>query len=369
MARGGRWRAARRGREAGLAAKLNVITGATGLLGSHIAEQLAARGERVRALVRPSSDTTFLRGLGAELVPGDLTDPASLPAAVAGADVVYHCAARVGEWGPWAAYQAQILDATRNLLDACRAAGVGRVLHVSSITVYGHPRLHEDRRITEDEPLGQHLWRWGDYYCRAKIGAEELCRQYPGPLTIIRPSWIHGPRDRTTLPRVFAALESGRVALIGRGDNLLNIVYAADVADGAIRAANHPGAVGRAYNLSSEGEITQRQLVDWLTDALGRPRVRMRWPYRVAFWGGFAAELIGRAIRLRRPPHFTRYAVTLVGRPTRFSIERARTELGWAPRVPAAEGLRRSLDWYYGRNAAPGRAPVPPLHAGETGRG
>jgi nucleoside-diphosphate-sugar epimerase len=351
-----------------LAAKLNVITGATGLLGSHIAEQLAARGERVRALVRPASDTAFLRRLGAELAPGDLTDPATLPAAVAGADVVYHCAARVGEWGPWAAYQSQILDATRNLLDACRAAGVGRVLHVSSITVYGHPRLHEERPITEDEPLGQHLWRWGDYYCRAKIGAEGLCRQYPGALTIIRPSWIYGPRDRTTFPRVLKALESGRAALVGRGDNLLNIVYAADVADGAVRAAESPGAVGRAYNLSSEGEITQRQLLDWLTDALGRPRVRMRFPYRFAFWGGFLAELIGRAIRLRRPPHFTRYVVTLVGRPTRFSIERARKELGWAPRVSAAEGVRRTLEWYYGRADAARPAVAAPSSPGEAGR-
>src|SRR5215471_16955099 len=82
-----------------VAAKLNVITGATGLLGSHLAEQLVARGERVRALVRPTSDTSFLRPLGVELAVGDLNDPNSLRPAVADADVVYHCAARVGDWG------------------------------------------------------------------------------------------------------------------------------------------------------------------------------------------------------------------------------------------------------------------------------
>src|SRR5438445_10564754 len=82
-------------------AKLNVLTGATGLLGSHIAEQLVERGERVRALVRSTSDTSFLRALGVELVEGDLGQPDTLPRAVAGADVVYHCAARVGDWGAW----------------------------------------------------------------------------------------------------------------------------------------------------------------------------------------------------------------------------------------------------------------------------
>jgi nucleoside-diphosphate-sugar epimerase len=332
-----------------LAAKLNVITGATGLLGSHLVEQLVGRGERVRALVRAGSNTEFLRKLGVEFATGDLGDPASLPNVVAGADVVYHCAARVGDWGPWPAFQAGIIDATRHLLDACQAVGVGRVVHVSSIIVYGHPREREDR-FTEDEPLGQNLWLWGDYYCRAKIAAEEICLGYPGALTIVRPSWIYGPRDRTSLPRVFKALEAGRAAMVGRGDNRLNIIYAADVADGAIRAANNPAAVGRAYNLASEGELTQREFLNLLTNALGRRRVRMRFPYRLAFAGGFLGEMVGKAIRMKRPPHFTRYVVALIGRSTRFSTERARKELGWSPQVPAAEGLRRSLEWYRGLN-------------------
>jgi len=330
-----------------LAPKVNLITGATGLLGSHLAEQLVTRGERVRALVRPASDVSFLRTIGVDFVPGDLNDPLSLKKAVTDADVVYHCAARVGDWGPWEAFQSGVIDATRNLLEACRSAQVGRVLHVSSIIVYGHPNEREDR-FTEEEPLGQNLWLWGDYYCRAKIAAEELCRAYPGPLTIVRPSWIYGPRDRTSLPRVIKALEAHRAAIVGRGDNRLNIVYAADVADGAIRAANSPEAVGRAYNLSSEGELTQREFLTLLTNALGRGPVRLRFPYRLAFAGGFFAELVARAIRLKRPPHFTRYVVALIGRSTRFSIDRARQELGWEPRVSAAVGLQNTLEWYRG---------------------
>jgi nucleoside-diphosphate-sugar epimerase len=334
--------------------RLNVITGATGLLGSHIAERLRERGERVRALVRPTSDTTFLQELGVELAYGDLTEPSGLPRALAGADMVYHCAARVGDWGPWRVFQREIIDATANLLAACRTAGVGRVLHVSSIIVYGHPRLR-DACFTEDEPLGQNLWLW-DYYCRAKVRAEELCRQYPGDLTIVRPSWIYGPRDRTTLPRLLKALDAGRVAIIGSGENLLNVVYAGDVAEGAIRAANHPRAKGEAYNLSSEGEITQQDFVDLLVNELGRPRIRGHISYPLAYWGGFLSEVIGRSIRLRRPPHLTRYAVGLIGRSTRFSIAKAREQLGWQPRVGIHEGVRCTLDWY--RKANGGRQPL-----------
>jgi nucleoside-diphosphate-sugar epimerase len=327
-----------------LTERLNVVTGATGLLGSHIVERLHQRGERIRALVRPTSDTSFLRQLGVELAVGDLNEPDSLHRALAGADVVYHCAARVGDWGPWRVFQREVIDATTNLLDACRSAGIGRVLHVSSIIVYGHPRIR-DERFTEDEPLGQNPWLW-DYYCRAKVRAEELCRQYPGDLTIVRPSWIYGPRDRTTLPRVLKALDAGRVAIIGGGDNLLNVVYAGDVAEGAILAANNPQAKGQAYNLSSEGEIKQRDFLDLLADELGRPRLQKHVSYPLAYWGGFLSEVIGRLIRMRRPPHLTRYAVALIGRSTRFSIAKAREQLGWQPRVGIREGLRLTLDWY-----------------------
>src|SRR5262249_36839322 len=157
-----------------------------------------------------------------------LHDPASLRAAAAGADVVYHCAARVGDWGPWALYERQVVAATRNVLDACRAAGAGRVLYVSSVTVYGHPR-DTGALLPEAAPLGQRLcWSW-DHYCRSKIAAEALARAYGPDLTVVRPSWIYGPRDRNSLPRLMAAFRAGRVTLIGGGDNLLNIVYAADV--------------------------------------------------------------------------------------------------------------------------------------------
>jgi nucleoside-diphosphate-sugar epimerase len=330
---------------------LNVVTGATGLLGSHVVEQLVARGERVRAVVRSTSDTTFLDRLGVEHVEGDLGDVESLKRAVDGAGIVYHCAARVGDWGAWRLFQEQIIDATGRLLNACQSVGVGRVLHVSSIIVYGHPKVREDL-FTEDEPFGQNPWPW-DYYCRAKIEAEALCRSYPGPLTIVRPSWIYGPRDRNTLPRVFKALAARRVVIIGRGDNLLNIIYAADVADGVIRAATHPGAIGRAYNMASEGEVTQRWFIDHLCDTLGLPHIRRRVPFWLAFYGGLLAEAVGKIIRLRRPPHFTRYAVSLIGRSTRYSSARARQELGWTPKVGVVEGLRRTLEWYAGSVGRP----------------
>jgi nucleoside-diphosphate-sugar epimerase len=318
------------------------VTGATGLIGSHLAEQLAARGERVRALVRPTSDTSFLERLGVEFVRGGLDDRAALQRLVNGANVVYHCAARVGDWGVWRLYQEEVLDATRNILDACRAASVGRVVYFSSITVYGTPRT--PGLIAEDEPRGQRM-RWRDHYCRSKIMAEDLAWAYGPDATIVRPGWSYGPRDRNSLPRIIKALQAGRVWLIGDGQNLLNLLYAADVAEGAILAAEHACARGQAYNLCGEGELTQESFLDAITDALGMPHVRRHLPFKLAYALGFLSELIGKAIFLKRPPHLTRYGAALVGRPTRFTTAKARTQLGWRPRVSAREGIRLTLDW------------------------
>jgi nucleoside-diphosphate-sugar epimerase len=337
--------------------KLNVVTGATGLIGSHLVEQLVARGERVRALVRTTSDTTFLNRLGVELVRGDLGNERGLSRFFEGAAVVFHCAARVGDWGAWRLYQAEVVDATRNLLSACRSASVGRVVYFSSITVYGNPRT--PGLIAENEPLGQRL-RFRDYYCRSKIMAENLAWEYGPDATIVRPGWSYGPRDRNTLPRIIKALQAGRVWLIGDGQNLLNLLYAADVAEGAILAAEHLEARGQAYNLCSEGELTQEGFLDAITDALGMPHVRRRLPYKLAYALGSISEVIGKAIFLKRPPHLTRYGAALVGRSTRFTTAKARTQLGWRPRVAAREGIRLTLDWLRSEPGSPLYQPAAP---------
>jgi nucleoside-diphosphate-sugar epimerase len=323
---------------------LNLITGATGQLGSHIAEQLVERGERVRALVRPASDTTFLHRLGVEQIVGDVHEAASLQRAFEGAEIVYHCAARVSDWGSWSQFERETVTATRNVLHACRGARVGRLLHVSSISVYGRPR--SGAPITEDTPLGRRLM-WWDWYARAKILAENLVQQSDTPWTIVRPSWMYGPRDRISMPRVVPVLRSGKAPIIGSGDNLLNIIYVGDVAAGAILAANQPRALREAYNLSSRGEVSQRKLVDTLCDALGIPRVTKRVPFFLAWQMAFWSELFAKLLGKKKPPRITRRAIYLIGRPPLFSIAKAHEHLGWEPRVPIEVGVQRTLEWLF----------------------
>jgi len=334
-------------------AKLHLITGASGLLGSHIAQQLRDDGQHVRAFVRPTSNTQRLRDLDVELYEGQLDDVPSIRRAANQADTVYHCAGYVRDWGSWNEFHAGNVLTARNLVEACLAAGRPRILHVSSISVYGN-RIPSQGLVTEDMPIGQSHWLW-DGYGRTKVLAEEEIRKYPDHV-IVRPSWVYGPRDRNSLPRVIKAIRSGRVRIVGSGDNLLNMVSADDVARGAVLAANCDAAQGNAYHLCSLGELTQRELVNFLCDQLQLPYVKRTVTVRRAWQAAFMVELLYRLAKRRQPPPITRRAIYMLGRTTRFSIEAAARDFGWQPLIPLCEGLAATVDWYLRREQQAGKA-------------
>lgn len=338
---------------------MNLVTGATGLLGSHFVEQLRNRAMPVRVLVRPGSDRSWLATQGVEFVQGDVTDPASLDLACRGVDVVYHSAARVGDWGPWDEFQRITIDGTRNIIRAAAAAGVRRFVHVSSISCYGyHTR---DGTIDESFDLGYKLYKWA-YYSRSKIEAERIVwdahKNGKIEVTVIRPAWIYGPRDRTSIARLVNMVRAGKAKILGRGDNRLNIVYAGNIAEAAIAAAARPDCNGQAFNCSNDGTITQREYFDLVARTLNVPPVKRHVPYRVAYVAGFLLECLGHLFNWEKPPFITRYAVWLMGRRSFFSAEKARRLLGWKPTVTYDVGIPMTVRWYLeqSRHAAAPRA-------------
>jgi len=326
---------------------MNLVTGATGLLGSHIVEKLVQAGQPVRALVRAGSDTRYLDQWNVEKVRGDVTDPASLAEAMKGVECVYHAAAKVGDWGPWDQFVAISIEGTRNMLDAARDAKVKRFLHVSSISAYGHP---DGKGLVLDEtaPLGVGLYKWS-YYSRAKAQAEQIAWQYykrgDVPLTVVKPSWLYGRRDRASMRRLITAIRAGKGKLVGDGSNRLNLAHAQNVAEGCILAANSPHALGEAYNMASDGDITQSQYLNKIAECIGAKPVTKKVPYKVARTAAFVMELFGHAIRTSKPPLVTRYAVWLMGRQCFFSSEKARKQLGWTPTISYEEGIPRAVEW------------------------
>lgn len=279
----------------------------------------------------------------------DLSDRAALTDALAGANALYHAAAKVDDSGPWAMFQREIVDTTRRVMQSAADAGVRSVVHISSLAAYGHPDFRANL-IAENAPLAQRLRLW-DYYAAAKAQSEQAAREAAPSVAILRPGLAYGERERSVFSRIVRTMRAGRAALLGSGENLMNIVYAGDIAEAAVAAAQRDAAQGQAYNLASAGEITQRELYDLLAAELDLPQVARSVPLPIARAGAFGLEALSRLLHGPRPI-ITRHGVSLICRPCRYSTEKARRELDWQPTMPAAEGVRRMAAWIRERETA-----------------
>ena len=249
----------------------NLVTGGSGFLGSHLVEALLARGEKVRALVRPTSKTVHLASLGVELAYGDLSDVQSLRTATRDVERVYHCAALAADWGTREAFHAANVTGVRNLVEMSLEAGVNKFVHVSTTDVYGHPDYPAD----ETAPYRLRGWHYGD----TKIEGEQLVwayhRQHGLPVTVVRPVNIYGPRSTTFVLEIVELLKSGSMVHIGSGRKPAGLAYVTNVVDVMLRAADSESSVGQAYNTSDGSDVTWRQYVDRLAEIVGvsSPRI------------------------------------------------------------------------------------------------
>ena len=321
-----------------------LVTGATGFTGGHLAQYLAGRGDKVRALVRPKSRQRFedspLPSNGVSASDGDLIDAASLRSAVQGIEVVYHIAATYREAGqPDSAYRAINVEGTKNLLEAARAAGVRRVVHCSTGGVHGHI-AHPP--ANEDAPFNP-----GDVYQETKLAAEKLAREFGASsgldVVVARPIGIYGPGD-TRFLRMFRGLARGRFPMIGNGQAFYHLTYIDDLIEGFRLCGTVPAATGRTYILAGPRYTTLEQLVQLVARELKvtPPRVHLPvWPFWTA---GLLCEMI--CVPLRIEPPIYRRRVDFYTKSRAFDTTRAKTELGYAPKVDLEDGIQRTADWY-----------------------
>ena len=323
------------------------LTGGTGLVGSHVAELWAERGWTVRALVRPDSDTRHLEELGCELVVGDLTRPDTFRGAADGCSVAVHSAAVLGSDWPWETHRAVNVAGTQHVVAECLRARVRRLVHLSSVAVYGHPADHTRLPIDESSPTDVAVPKSARYE-RSKRRSEQVVRRSAGSeleWTILRPEMVMGERDRELTPRVVRHVRRPVVLRVGDGANGLPVVYAGNVALAAWKAANSPEASRRAYNVTDDGTITQRELLETarrITDSGGPvvpvPEPVLRTGVRAM---GSMSEMLPRELAdVARGRHFWFFA-----NDDPFDGSRIRRELGWTPATEVGEGWERSLEW------------------------
>lgn len=331
--------------------KRALVTGATGLVGSHVAERLLADGWEVRGLVRtPSShDALDLQAIGLEPVRGDVLDRESFIRAAKGVDVVFHTAAVITQSGPWEVYRRVNLDGTENAIAAAESSGA-RLLQLSSVAVYGpNARFRADGRKTdEDSPLAP--LPDGAHYARSKRESEQMVMDAHAAghvwASAVRPDVIYGRRDRQFVPRIAKILRRGFAPLIGGGRSILPIVHAANVADGAVRAALSNAAGGRAYNLANDFDVSVRRFFELGAHGLGK-RVRfVPVPLGLArgAFNGFKGVM--NAITGGRLNVVANASISFITEDNPFTSERARRELGWSPNVRHEQGVPEAFHWW-----------------------
>ena len=318
-----------------------LVTGGNGFLGSAVVRQLVARGERVRSLQR--SDAPELRALGVEVVRTDLADARGVLDAADGCEAVMHIGAKAGVWGPYVEYYQANVVGTRNVIEACRAHGIRRLVHTSTPSV-----IHaggDVEGVDESAPLATHF---ESAYPATKAQAESLVLAANGKTlaTIaLRPHLIWGPNDPQLTARILARGRAGRLRLVGGGVKKIDSVYIDNAASAHLLALDRlaPGApcAGRAYFISNDQPIRQSDLVNGILEAGGmRPCEKSISP-GAAYVVGAMFELAWRVMQRADEPMMTRFLARQLGTAHWYDISAAKRDLGYVPAVSIAEGLAR----------------------------
>ncbi len=321
-----------------------LVTGATGFTGGHLATTLARRGNDVRALVRSRSLTRFAASeaaaAGVAAAPGDLADADAVREAASGVEVVYHIAATYREAGqPDAAYRAVNVDGTRHVLEAALVTGAHRVVHCSTGGVHGHV---EHPPANEDAPFSP-----GDIYQDTKLEAEQLAREFGRTrgldVVVARPIGIYGPGDMR-FHKMFRGIARGRFPMLGSGEVFYHLTYIDDLVEGFRLCGEVPAAAGRTYLLAGPAYTTLNELAATMARELGVAPPRWRLPVWPFWTAGLLCEMV--CVPLRVEPPLYRRRVDFYTKSRAFDTSRARQELGYAPRVELADGIRRTIAWY-----------------------
>ncbi len=323
-----------------------LITGGTGFLGRRTAEKLRAAGVAVTVVGRNATmGEALVASLGCHFIRADLADARAVRLAVDGHDAVLHCAAKSSPWGPYREFHRANVLGTQHVIAACEAVGVGRLVHVSTPSVYFDFR--DRTNIRETDPLPRHP---ANHYVKTKLAAEKLVSESVTrgvPAVILRPRGIFGPGDTTLVPRLIRANARGMLPLCDGGENLIDITYVDNVADALIAAIHAaPRTIGRVYNITNGEPRTLREILALVFAKLGVPFAPRHTSFRKMFAIAGAMEWFAKTIFLGREPVLTRYTVGVLAKSQTLDISRARADLGYSPAIGIDEGISRFVAWW-----------------------
>lgn len=314
---------------------MDLVTGASGFIGRHLAIRLLKEGRKVRVLCRPGSVKKLAPEIQAqaEVAPGDLTDRASIERATKGITRVFHCAGHVSDWGTEKEFFATNVQGTQWLLE--NSANVSRFVHLSSIAVFGVP---SPAYFDDQSPYGTGT----DLYSRTKIEGEKIAfrfqRERGIPVTVLRPAVVYGIFG-TWFEEPYKMAQKNKLFLLGGGKGTCHPCYIENLIDAMLLVAEKPEAIGQAYIIGDNEPITFERYFSFVAELAGKPPIKRSIPLLAARAMATSFEAIAKLTQSRIRPLLTHTAIDMVCTTSRMSLDKIQHELKYKPRY----GVRAAL--------------------------
>jgi len=321
-----------------------LVTGASGFLGKFLVKALLRRKASVSVLYR--QDCTEFDDLNLGILKGDIARAPICKKACEGMELVFHVAAKAGEWGSYKSYSEPNVQGTQNIIAACQAAGVKRLIFTSTTSVVIPQAQLNDMDESVAIPSGQHF----NNYQRTKAIAEEFVIAANDPkglrTTSIRPSAIWGIGDNHLFPRILKRAQRGKLAIIGDGKNSISIIHVENAAHAHLQAAESENVWGKVYFITDEKPVALWPLVEHVLSELAIPRIKKSISFKRAFVLATVLEKIYQILHIPVAPPLTKYIVYMVGKDRHYNISRAKQDFGYTPIVAFDKALEDSLAYY-----------------------
>lgn len=321
-----------------------VVTGATGFLGGALARRLHGMGWEVTALGRNPVKLNELEDEGIRPLRADISKRDEISDVFNRQEVVFHCAALPSPWGNFEKfYQANVIG-TRNVVQACLDDNVKRLVYVSTPSIYfGHGSRVG---VKETDPLPEPV---SNYAHTKLLAEEEIDKGFANglPVVSIRPRALFGEGDTVIFPRLLSRLKTGRLPILGDGENMVDLTYIQNVVDALLLCVESPvKTLGKKYNISNAEPVMIWKLIERICDELKFSRPARKISLRTANLAGAAFELIYSLIPYSPEPPLTRLSVSMMANSTTLDISASKKELGYQPKISVDEGVQRFLSWW-----------------------
>lgn len=320
-----------------------LVTGGGGFLGRYIVEGLLREGHRVSSLGR--SPQPELTAMGVEVFEADLQDQEAVDQAFRGQEVIFHVAAKAGIWGSRKSYYDANVMGSRHVLTACKKEQVKYLIYTStpSVVFNGQSFCGADESL----PYGKN---WLCHYAETKAIAEkEMLEANSETLRVcaLRPHLIFGPRDTHLLPRVLRSVLAGRLKIVGKGDNKVDVSYVEDVADAhlkAFQALQTGQSCGKAYFISQGKPVILWEWLNGILEQLSIPRINQKISLPLAYALGYVLELAWRVFKFKGEPSMTRFVAVELAKDHYFDSSNAKKDLGFQPKHTMDEAVRKTVE-------------------------